>query len=224
MPVQAVLFDAVGTLLHAEPDIATVYARAGHRYGSELQREQVLTRFRAAFARVFAEQSKHERPAAHDADHRRWRQVVAIVFRELPQTEELFEELWQHFAEPSSWRLFADVAPIWQRLQQQGLLVGIASNYDNRILSVVRGHPLLAGGVPVFHSAGLGFAKPDRRFFQAIEDQLDLAPHEILLVGDDSENDYQGGIEAGWQAVFLDRTGQTGQPGAIRLLTDLNLE
>ena len=36
---------------------------------------------------------------------------------------------------------------------------------------------------------------------------MNLAPSDLLLVGDDLENDYQAATAAGWQAVLLDRAG-----------------
>lgn len=221
MPLQAILFDAVGTLFRAEPEIATVYTSAGAAFGLQLTREQVSSRFREAYRQVFAPHDIQQRSADHQHDRRRWQAVVQQVFRELEDTEPLFQTLWNHFASPTAWQLFADVPAAWQEVRRRGLLVGIASNYDHRLLEVIAGHALLADCPHLFHSAGLGHAKPAPRFFREIEQKLQLPPREILLVGDDWENDYQGAIGAGWQAVYLDRSGKSERNEAIRGLDQL---
>lgn len=221
MPVKALLFDAIGTLLYAYPDVTTVYAEAGARFGCPLPREEIQSRFRQAYRAAFASEHGRVQPAAHADDLRRWRQVVTNVFCELDQTEALFDELWSHFATANSWQLFPDAPPAWHEALRRGMRVGVASNYDNRLLEVVKGHRLLADCELMFHSAALGYAKPDPRFFQAIAARLELDPVEILLVGDDWENDYLGARAAGWQAIYLNRSAEATQAGGIRSLAEL---
>src|SRR5436309_68347 len=49
--VDAVFFDAVGTLIHPEPSPAAAYAEVARRHGCALTAEEVRPRFAAAFAR-----------------------------------------------------------------------------------------------------------------------------------------------------------------------------
>ena len=208
MATRALLFDAIGTLLYAEPNIMEVYAAAARRHGSRYDDTAAIeTRFRNAFRDVFIARPKAECPASHAEDHRRWQQVVAAVFDDLTDTAAIFRELWEHFGKPTAWRLFPDAEPAWREAERLGYLVGVASNYDDRILSVVDGHKLLADCEHLFHSAGVGYAKPDERFYRAVESRLGLSPNEITLVGDDWENDYLGALRAGWTPYYLDRLG-----------------
>jgi FMN hydrolase / 5-amino-6-(5-phospho-D-ribitylamino)uracil phosphatase len=50
-----------------------------------------------------------------------------------------------------------------------------------------------------------GVAKPDQRIFQATADAAGVQMHEVLHVGDDIALDVVGAIEAGMQAVWLNR-------------------
>ena len=50
-PMRAVVFDAVGTLLHPDPAAAEVYVEIGLRFGSQLDLESVRRAFRKAFLR-----------------------------------------------------------------------------------------------------------------------------------------------------------------------------
>lgn len=224
-PIRAVLFDAVGTLFHSDPSITRVYADAGAQAGIVLSEAEIGERFLAAFRRHFgrpAAGSPEELTRSSEAIERdRWRRIVADVFEELPDASgTLFEGLWDHFSRGSSWRLFADVTPTWTALAERGLRIGIASNYDRRLLSVVRDLPTLSECRHVYHSAGVGHAKPGVAFFRAIEADLGLSPDELLFVGDDRVNDYEGAANAGWHSLWLGRQRPSEGPHHIQSLME----
>ncbi len=50
-----------------------------------------------------------------------------------------------------------------------------------------------------------GISKPDRRIFEAAAQALGVEPHQVLHVGDDTAADVVGALEAGMQAVWLNR-------------------
>ena len=206
--VRWVLFDAVGTLIYADPPVADVYEAAGRRFGSRLDARQIALQFRQALAAEFGPAGDLRRPATNEANElARWRRIVAAVFPDVTPVaaDSLFDSLWQHFAQPTSWRPFPDVEPALRQLQQRGLQLGIASNFDGRLLEITAEMPELAPCEQVFVSSQVGFSKPDPRFFAAVAAQLAAPPSQILLVGDDGLADVQGARAAGWQAVYLDR-------------------
>ena len=217
--VEAVLFDAVGTLIHPDPPAAEVYHRLGRKHGAGLSREEVASRFRDAFRQVFSDAAE----TSDELERVRWREVVGCVFQELSSAavEPLFAELWSHFAESSNWSLYSDVPRVWRALESRGYRLGVASNYDDRLPGVLAGHPPLDGCRRVFWSSQLGYNKPDRRFFAAIEERLNLPPERILLIGDDYEKDHRGATLAGWQAIHLDRTANGRSGEAISDLAEL---
>jgi putative hydrolase of the HAD superfamily len=118
---------------------------------------------------------------------------------------ELFERLWNHFARGESWTLYDDVLPVCQVLTQHRLMLGVASNFDDRLVSVCR--HLLPPGLceNVYYSAQVGYPKPSPEFFEAVQQRCGLAGHEMLMVGDDVESDFHGARAAGWHALWLDR-------------------
>jgi putative hydrolase of the HAD superfamily len=208
MPVnlapQCILFDAVGTLLHAEPRVADAYHQIGTRHGSLLTRDEVQRRF----VRAFAATRQDDGIASAERERQRWARVVGEVFRELPLSHEtLLDALWTHFAQPTAWRLFDDAAPTIEELRARGWRLGIASNFDERLVGVCQGHAALAG-LELFWSSDIGYSKPHPQFFTRVAKRLGLAPREILLVGDDFAADLQGARAAGWQAIHLNRDGR----------------
>ena len=206
--VRAVLFDAVGTLIRPEPAVAEVYWQAGQRVGSALRQDEIASRFRAAFATHFGSQPNVAAVTNEAAERLRWQRVVADVFVDVPDADgKLFETLWQHFAQSQHWVVFDDVGDTWRGLAERGVEIGIASNFDERLRAICRGLDPLSRCERLFYSSRIGCAKPRREFFRAIERELGLEPHQLLLIGDDPENDFAGALNAGWHALLLDRNG-----------------
>lgn len=231
MSIRVLLCDAVGTLIYPKPSASVAYHQLGQRFGSTLSVEEIEQRFRTAFGREDARDrtdssgSPHglgRMPTDEQRERARWRSIVAEVFRELPDTEcKLFETLWSHFADRRHWALFDDVAELWSTMADGDLTVGIASNFDARLPRICSELPPLDQCRHVFWSAQVGYAKPSPEFFAQVQQQLAVNPQQILLVGDNPVNDFQGALAAGWHAVLLDRNGKSGEPTAISSLDQL---
>jgi putative hydrolase of the HAD superfamily len=224
MPVRAILFDVVGTLLRPEPPFAAAYQAAARKFGIERSAADIETRFRDAFARQERLDARDREWRTDEArERRRWRQIVDEVFAPAAVPMALFEQLWRHFSRPEHWRAFDDARAACRRLAAAGCVLGAASNFDARLRAVLAGHPEL----PLAHrfaSSEVGFRKPGQQFFRAIERALDLPPGNLLLVGDDVENDYLGARAAGWHAVLLDRRARHRDVrGAIASLDQLDV-
>jgi putative hydrolase of the HAD superfamily len=205
-PLRAVLFDAVRTLIAPDPPVAEAYHAAGRTFGSRHTVEAIRLRFRSALARQEARDA-HPTIAHRTSESRerqRWRTIVGEVFDDASDPEGVFQALWDHFARPEHWRLYDDVPDCWRQLTAAGYLVGIASNFDDRLDGICLSHALLADSRR-FVSSQLGHKKPSLEFFRSIERSLALRPEQILLVGDDLENDFHAARRAGWQAILLSR-------------------
>jgi putative hydrolase of the HAD superfamily len=216
--IRAVFFDAVGTLIHPEPPAPTVYAQVGRRFGSRLPLEIIRDRFLAAF--------QHEEHADRVNDYRtsekreieRWRYIVSFVLDDVTDREACFEELFAHFARPSSWRCDTDAAGTLHELAARGYRLGLASNYDKRLRSVIAGLPALIPLGELVISSEVGWRKPAPAFFNAVMRAVAMPAEQILFVGDDLANDYKGARAAGIQAVHLDpRKLGTPDDGVARL-------
>jgi putative hydrolase of the HAD superfamily len=205
--VRWILFDAVGTLLYPDPPVAEVYHAIARQFGSQLGPSEIRERFVAQLATEFSRgDTLRGPPTSESGEYQRWRRIVAAVLHDLPNAGgQPFELLWRHFAQPSSWQLFADVPRTLATLDRRGFRLGIASNFDGRLHAIVRALPELAVSQRTFVSSEIGFSKPDPRFFAAVTAQLAARPEQILLVGDDRRNDFEGAIAAGWQAVLIER-------------------
>ena len=111
------------------------------------------------------------------------------------------------------------MADCFAALRSVGFELAVASNFDARLIEVCRGHAPLKD-LRLFYSSALGYAKPDRRFFAAVEQELSAQPDQLTLVGDDLNADQEGATNAGWQSVLIDRSGTSGEP-SLNTLADL---
>lgn len=223
--IRGIVFDAVGTILRPAPPFPVIYQAAARRLGIELDQAAIFAKFVTAFGA--SDIYDRDLLGYRDSEQRerdRWHDIVASVFAEYLSGEALeilFEELFSHYGRPASWQLYDDVAACWNSLRQCGYRVGIGSNYDSRLQSVVAGQPPLNENDGLFISSLVGFRKPAREFYQAIADAWQLRPEELLMIGDDLLNDYQGAREAGWHSIFLDRDGKQTTQRGLRTLSEL---
>jgi putative hydrolase of the HAD superfamily len=225
---RAILFDAVGTLIYAEPPVAEAYFRVGQELGSARTLAAIREQFRAAYRRsesLFAlpgGDAVARQATSESRERERWRLVVAEVFEDLPEAarQVALDRLWRHFSQPQHWRLYDDVVQTWAELAQRGFVLGIASNFDQRLWGICRGLAPLDQCRRLFISSEIGYPKPAPEFFRAIEADLKLRGEEILLVGDDVTNDVIGASRYGWQVRHLVREGEAAS-GAIRSLREL---
>ncbi|NIN76402.1 MAG: HAD-IA family hydrolase [Planctomycetales bacterium] len=223
--VEAILFDAVGTLIRPRRSVADTYHAVGRRHGFDVLPDVIARRFPRALRRQdqLDAQSGDWR-TSEPRERQRWRDIVAEVFSNAEgagDLDALFADLWEHFAAPENWQVYHDVQPTWRRLANQGRILGVASNLDCRLADLAAGLAPLHECQHWFISSQLGVRKPAEQFFAAIEQRLGLAAHQILLVGDDWQNDIVGARRRGWHARLLDRQRQRPGKLAIDDLADL---
>jgi putative hydrolase of the HAD superfamily len=221
--IRAVFFDAVGTLIHPEPPAPAVYAAVGQRFGSQRTPADVAGRFRRAFRRQEELDYAAGLRTGEEREVARWRSIVAEVLDDVSNLEACFEELFAHFARPEAWRCAEDAAPVLAWLETSGRMLGLASNFDGRLRGVVAGLPALRPLRQLVISSEVGWRKPAPSFFEAVCQHAGLKSSQILLVGDDWVNDYQGARALGMPTVLLDRENRHEVPAGERLarLTDL---
>ena len=216
--VRWIIFDAVGTLIHADPAVHLAYYRIASRHGSKRTAAEVGQRVKEALS----DARSPELATSEEGEQRYWQDVVNSVFPELADTPACFEQLWQHFARPDSWLCYADAEETLPALRDRGLQLGIASNFDKRLHSVLDGLPITLDRR--FVASEIGWRKPSPLFFEQIATTCGVEPHELLMVGDDFQADAQAARAAGWQSLWLRRRNEPNPPGGtrnVRSLTEL---
>lgn len=224
------IFDAVHTILRPIPDVTSAYFLAGQRHGSSLTKAEVKKRFRIARRQRFgtfvaaSQTQPGSLPSSDKIEYQLWRDLVSDVYAEVRPIDGLFDQLWSHFASEDNWQLYDDVESCWQDLKANGDRIVIASNFDSRLFNVVSKHASLKAADAVFCSAEVGFRKPDPQFYHAVSESFGITPEdEVIMVGDDFENDYVAPVRFGWKAFHLDRRdGAKRNPNTVSSLNELS--
>lgn len=218
--MSVIVFDAVGTLIRPRRSVSQTYFQFGQRFGSQLDLPEIQTRFRFQFQRLFRGGS-----ATNELQEKQnWLKLVANVFTDLVDTRELFEDLWEYFAQPENWQLFDDVESNWNRIRQNASGIAVASNFDNRLRGILDALlPLSAN--QVFLSSEIGWPKPAPAFFDRIESAF-ADQRQFVMVGDDPVCDIQPALDRGWHAIWIDRQSSASHAGelvTIRSLAELEI-
>lgn len=137
---------------------------------------------------------------------------------DLPSRElsprELAEALYERHLTPQAWRPYPDTASTLKELQRLGLPVAVVSNIGWDLRPIFRHHgvdPLVDAYLLSFEH---GVQKPDPGIFQAACDRIGLAPHHVLMVGDDRRAD--GGAAAlGCPVQLVDHLPVDRRPDAL---------
>lgn len=222
LKIRAVAFDAVGTLIEPVPSVADAYRQAALSVGLDLPTAVIRERF----VKVFTADDTTEEHSTNELNEvQRWRKIVEACLPELDQarSNQVFDELWEHFAKPSNWRLFPDVADTFHWLAQKGIKVCIASNFDARLRQVWSG--LFGEEKPLDYlviSSEVGFRKPGEGFYQAVLNHLEEPAESVLFIGDDWINDVEFPAKFGFKANLLDRRSRSNKNNSFVSLQELN--
>jgi putative hydrolase of the HAD superfamily len=206
--VRAVVFDAVGTVIQPQPPAPVVYAEAGRRFGSSRVAAEIRQRFLAAFEREEKIDYANGLRTSEGRELERWRCIVTEVLDDVADKEGCFREVFEHFSRPEAWRCAPGTAATIENLARHGYALGMASNYDRRLRSVVAGLDALRPLQHLIISSEVGWRKPAPQFFLALCQAFNLPAQTILYVGDDPTNDYEGARAAGLRMVLFDPQGK----------------
>ena len=228
MKVDCVFFDAGNTLIYPEPSVAEAYALAVRKRGVEADTQEVAGLFRHAWVELRRRHSGKGPPYGATEKEARiwWQKVVELTFEQyagLFDMQAIFEDLWNHFADPGSWRVYPDVFPALQALREGGLRIGLISNWDSRLNALLRGLGVWQFLDCATISYEVGAEKPDRRIFRKAISRCGVLPDRSVLVGDSYEEDVLGARAAGLKAMWLRREGDSRPvPEDVNVITGLN--
>jgi putative hydrolase of the HAD superfamily len=207
-----VLFDVGGTLIESRPGAPGVYARVLSRWGVAVEAAEVAPVFRE----VWTEMTQLHPPGldryhALKGDEREWwgellRRVLARLGHPAPW-EPVLGELFEAFADPALWHVFPEVVEVLTRLRDGTARLGIVSNWDSRLPTLLSRLGLAGFFDAVLVSACEGVEKPGVEIFLRAAGRLNVQPGACLHVGDSPLDDYRGAESAGMRAVLVDRAG-----------------
>jgi putative hydrolase of the HAD superfamily len=129
-----------------------------------------------------------------------------------------FDAVYRHFEDAAVWEVYPDVLPALTGVRALGCSLGVLSNFDSRVVTILEGLGLASWFDSVTLSSQIGVTKPDRAIFTRALARHGADPAEAIHVGDSPVEDAEGARAAGLQAVLIDRAGRhADRPGVTRI-------
>ena len=210
--IQVVFFDAADTLFRIQGSVAELYLHYAEKHGYRRSGDS-LSAIKTAFTRAFTEAplpvfAATEPGAIKQSERLWWFDIVHNVFYRVGMFErfdDFFEEIFAVFERPDAWRLFPETREVLTTLKAQGFELGIISNFDSRLFSILRGLEIADYFDTVTISSLAHAAKPSARIFQEALEKHAVDPAEALHVGDSERDDVNGAQAVGLTGVLLSR-------------------
>jgi putative hydrolase of the HAD superfamily len=209
---KVIFFDAVGTLFGVRGSVGEVYRNLALEFGIDIAPQILDESFRASFKAapvpVFPGVELNKIPEQEFA----WWQDIAIAtftqagiltkFKDFPF---FFAKLYNHFATDQTWYVYGDVFPTLQLWQQQGVELGIISNFDTRLYKVLKKLDLAQFFTSITIASESGAAKPDSHIFLTALAKHNCLPQEAWHIGDSFQEDYHAAARMGIKSYWLNR-------------------
>ncbi|MAE94339.1 MAG: hydrolase [Deltaproteobacteria bacterium] len=207
-PIQAVVFDAAGTLIRTREPVGATYGRMARAYGAEVP----ASRLDEAFGRIFAAAPPNVHPGETLADsaeleRRWWRARVRETFRAadgmaaFSDFDAFFDRLWDHYACAEAWELMPGAREALDELVERRLMLAVLSNFDQRLRPLLRQLGIHHLFEAVTLPSDAGAAKPARQIFDVCLKRLGIANHRCVYVGDRAEEDLASSRTAGLHPI-----------------------
>ena len=231
-----IFLDAVGTLFGVSGSVGEQYAKIAANFNVNLDPELV----NRAFYQSFQGASKIAFPDLPQSDipiaeYIWWRSLAEKTFGQTGDLSKFadfdvfFRSLYSCFSTAEPWFVYPETRSALEQWKQQGITLGLLSNFDSRIYKVIVALGLDHYFSSITISTEIGAAKPDRLIFESAlaKHELERLPDLAWHIGDSFKEDYQGAVAVGITAFWLDRDRTpTTNPlklaaRGISLLTDL---
>jgi putative hydrolase of the HAD superfamily len=216
MKYDAVLFDAAETLFTTRGSVGEIYSNVAQRFGSTASASEI----QRAFIRHF----QNTGPLSTGDEKQWWKDVVRRVFSDVGMVDDFdsfFDEVYGLFRDSRGWVLFPETRQVLEEFHRAEMKLGVISNFDSRIYTVLRDLSILSLFDSVTISSETGFAKPQPEIFQAAVRSLGVSPARTLFAGDSLLDDFQAGQNAGLEAILVDRPGRYAAMRSVRRIASL---
>lgn len=209
---QVIFFDAVGTLFGVRGSVGEVYSELAHQFGVNVSPDVLdqafFQSFRAATPMAFPGVSADDIP---EREYAWWWAIAAETFQQAGMLNRFtdfsafFSRLYDHFAKADPWFVYPDAFATLTHWQTQGVELGILSNFDSRIHSVLAALELSQFFTSVTISTEVGAAKPGPQIFAAALAKHQCPASTAWHIGDSLREDYEGARAAGLRGILLKR-------------------
>jgi len=209
---QVIFLDAVGTIIGIKGSVGEIYSQIAQDFGVRVSPKLLDIKFSQSFKAapppIFTDTEDQDIP---QREFDWWRIVAGNTFESAGVMEQFtdfssfFSELYIHFGTAEPWFVYPDVIPALRKWQQMGIELGVVSNFDSRIYSVLQGLEIREYFDSITISTQVGVAKPNPMIFQIALEKHNCSPEAAWHIGDSLKEDYQGAKAAGLRGIWINR-------------------
>lgn len=209
---QVIFLDAVGTLFGVRGSVGEIYGSIARQFGVEvdaaLLNQAFFQSFKTAPRMAFPGVSPAEIP---QNEYVWWQSIAYQTFAQVGAIEQFtsfqdfFSVLYDYFKTAEPWFVYEDVRQALDYWRQQGIPLGVLSNFDSRLYPVLDALHLTDYFASVTISTEVGAAKPETAVFQAALAKHGVSGDRVWHIGDSYREDYEGAKKAGIRAFWLKR-------------------
>ncbi len=209
---KVIFLDAVGTLFGVQGSVGEVYAAMAQNFHVEAEpnalNKAFFKHFQQATPMAFADTDPIDIPGK---EYAWWHAIAQATFAEVGALEKFadfeafFADLYAYFAAADPWVVYPDSYHSLERWKSMGIDLGIISNFDSRLYTVLDALALADFFTSVTLSTEVGAAKPDPLIFATALQKHQCPAGEAWHVGDSHSDDYEGAKAVGMRGIWLRR-------------------
>ena len=215
--LKLVTFDAMNTLFKVKPNIGQTSCDAvRHLLLQELTSQQEMT-VQENFFTVYKNYTKEYPNFGYGkiSSESFWQNIISDS---LKSTGCKFNEdevklvtvyLYNEYKKADKYSIFPDVFSTLSELEKRGVVMGIISNFDNRLVEILENLKLKQYFKFILCSRIEGVAKPYKDIFKKALSISNIAPDEALHIGDNYQLDYLAAKNYGINALLVNRSKET---------------
>ena len=225
-PIQHILFDLGGTLMHGRGDWVPIFEHADQALTNKLLENHIKLK-----AKIFRTRL-HEYYAQRDKDFREttYHFVLRELLKELGYAE-VAESIIRSALDAmfsvtqTNWILEDDTVAALRDLKSNDYHLGIFSNAgdDKDVQKLIENFGIRSYFDFVLTSAACYYRKPHARAFEIALAQWSIPPEDAAMVGDSLEADIFGANNLGMQAIWITRRAQFSADEELRIQPDFSL-
>jgi putative hydrolase of the HAD superfamily len=216
----AIVFDAGGTLIDMRPTRTEVFADVLHASGFEIdpaKLEKAIGKADRTLDEEFARLNGGD-------DSEFWKKFDTLVLKEIGfvgDVDHVYHELTEKFngvmPKIETWVDYPETKGVLRYLRKRGFTLGVISNATELVNRVLDNLDLTMHFDFVIVSDEVGVNKPSAEIFMMAADKARTSPNRMLFIGDKLSTDVKGAVDAGMNAILVDRVDAYPDVDCIRI-------
>ncbi|XP_033822104.1 haloacid dehalogenase-like hydrolase domain-containing protein 3 [Periophthalmus magnuspinnatus] len=210
-----VLWDVKDTLLKVRFSVGEQYCREAELMGLSFKPVEVNSAFRQTY-KIYSNKYPNYGIAQGLNGHSWWTAVVQDTFslcgvQDPALLKTLSHNLYHNFSNAQNWEVFNDSKKVLEDCSSLGLKLGVVSNFDKRLETILKSCDLLSHFSFLITSEESGAAKPSSLIFEQALQKCGVPSAQVAHVGDHYINDYLASRSIGIHGFLLDRDNKYNQ-------------